>query len=422
MILRDKYLQAIIDYMWDGQIKVITGIRRCGKSVLLFDLFYNYLLQSGVDATKIIKFELDKRKDAKYRNPIALSKYVEAALRDKTDKYYVFIDEVQLSYSVPDPDNAGKEITIYELLNELKGYKNLDVYVTGSNSKMLSKDIRTEFRGRASQIHVYPLSFAEYYKYVGGDKRDDFDKYIIYGGMPYLMNLKTDPQKKEYLASLFDEVYIKDIVERYSIERKEVLEDILDLLSSSISSLTNPTKITNMLSSVKHINVSVNTVGDYLDYIQDSFLVSEARRYDIKGKRYFDYPNKYYYADLGLRNARLNFRQFDQGHIMENIIYNELLIRGYSVDVGVVIDRRNNANIQKEIDFVVNHGDKRLYIQSAYEMNTIEKMVAETDSLKLPKDFFRKVIVHKDIPESYSDEDGIFHYNVFDFLLSDQLF
>lgn len=422
MIPRDRYLQAIIDYMWDGQIKVITGIRRCGKSVLLFDLFHDYLLHSGVDAASIIKFELDKRKDAKFRNPIALSEYVETVLRDKTDRNYVFIDEVQLSYSVPDPDNAGKEITIYDLLNELRGYKNLDVYVTGSNSKMLSKDIMTEFRGRASQIHVYPLSFAEYHNYVGGDKRDNFDKYMIYGGMPYLMNLKTDTQKKEYLASLFDEVYIKDIVDRYGIDRKEVLEDILDLLSSSISSLTNPTKITNMLSSVKHINVSVNTVGNYLDYIQDSFLVSEARRYDIKGKRYFDYPNKYYYTDLGLRNARLNFRQFDQGHIMENIIYNELLIRGYSVDVGVVVDRRNNANVQKEIDFIVNFGDKRLYIQSTYEMKTIEKMVAETDSLKLPRDFFKKVIVQKDIPESYSDEDGIFHNNVYDFLLSDQLF
>ena len=229
-------------------------------------------------------------------------------------------------------------------------------------------------------------------------------------------------EKKEYLAWLFEEVYIKDIVERYPIERKEVLEDILDLLSSSISSLTNPTKIKNILSSVKHINVSVNTVGEYLDYIQDSFLVSEARRYDIKGKRYFNYPNKYYYTDLGLRNARLNFRQFDQGHILENIIYNELLIRGYSVDVGVVIDRRNSANIQKEIDFVVNYGDKRLYIQSAYEMQTIEKMAAESDSLKLAKDFFKKVIVQKDIPESYFDEEGIFHINVFNFLLGDQLF
>lgn len=422
MISRDSYLQTIIDYMWDGQIKVITGIRRCGKSVLLFELFNDYLIRSGVEPEKIIKIELDKRKDAKYRNPIILSKYVESVIQHRKDKFYIFIDEVQLCYSVPDPDNAGKKISIYDMLNELKGYANLDVYVTGSNSKMLSKDIKTEFRGRSSQIHVYPLSFAEYHNYVGGDKRDNFDKYMIYGGMPYILNLKTDKQRKDYLISLFDEVYIKDIVERFGIERKDVLEDILDLLSSSISSLTNPTNIINTLSSVKNIKVSINTVSNYIEHIQDSFLVSEAKRFDIKGKRYFDYPNKYYFTDLGLRNARLNFRQFDHGHIMENIIYNELLVRGYSVDVGVVVDRRNNSNIQKEIDFVVNFGDKRMYIQSAFEMKTDEKMAAETASLKLPKDFFKKIVVQKDIPESYADDDGIFHYNIFDFLLSENLF
>ena len=422
MISRDSYLQTIIDFMWDGQIKIITGIRRCGKSVLLFDLFNDYLIRSGVEATNIIKIELDERKDAKYRNPIILSEYVESIIQHRAEKYYVFIDEVQLCYSVPDPDNTGKEISIYDMLNELKGYDNLDVYVTGSNSKMLSKDIKTEFRGRASQIHVYPLSFAEYHNHVGGDKRDNFNKYMVYGGMPYLTNLKTDKQRKEYLTSLFDEVYIRDIVERFGIERKDVLENILDLLSSSISSLTNPANITNALCSVKKIKVSVNTVNNYIEYIQDSFLVSEAKRYDIKGKRYFDYPNKYYYMDLGLRNARLNFRQFDQGHIMENIIYNELLVRGYSVDVGVVVDRRNSANVQKEIDFVVNFGDKRMYIQSAFEMKTEEKMASETDSLKLPKDFFKKIVVQKDIPESYSNDDGIFHYNIYDFLLSEKLF
>lgn len=411
----------IIDYMWDGQIKIITGIRRCGKSVLLFNIFNDYLLRSGVESEKIIKIALDKRKDARYRNPIILSEYVESIIRNKKDKYYVFIDEVQLSYSVSDPDNEGKEITIYDMLNELKGYDNLDVYVTGSNSKMLSKDIKTEFRGRASQIHVYPLSFAEYHNYVGGDKRDNFDKYMIYGGMPYLMNLKTDRQRKDYLTALFDEVYIRDIVERFGIERKDVFKDILDLLSSSIGSLTNPTNITNTLRSVKKIKVSNNTVNSYLEHIKDSFLVSEAKRFDIKGKRYFEYPKKYYFTDLGLRNARLNFRQFDYEHIMENTIYNELLIRGYSVDVGVVIDRRDNANVQKEIDFVVNLGDKRLYIQSSFEMKTNQKIASEKDSLKLSKDFFKKIIVEKNIPESYSDEDGIFHYNIFDFLLSEEI-
>ena len=241
---------------------------------------------------------------------------------------------------------------------------------------------------------------------------------MLYGGMPYLTKLKTETQKKEYLTSLFDEVYIRDIIERHGIERKDVLEDMLDYLSSSISSLTNTANITNALNSLKHAKVSGNTVSDYLEHIEDSFLVSEVRRYDIKGKQYFEYPNKYYYADLGLRNARLNFKQFDPGRIMENIIYNELLVRGYAVDVGVVSDRRNNRNVQKEIDFVANFGNKRLYIQSVYEMNNQEKMVSETDSLKLTKDFFKKIIIQKDIPESYADSDGIYHYNIIDFLLN----
>ena len=421
MIKRDLYLQKIIDFMWDGQIKVITGIRRAGKSTLLFEIFYEYLLQNNVPPNTIIKLQLDKRKDTKYRNPIVLADFIESIISQQQERFYLFIDEIQFCYSVPDPDNDGFEITVYDMLNELKDYKNLDVYVTGSNSKMLSKDISTEFRGRSSQIHVFPLSFAEFNMAIGGDKRDNFDRYMIYGGLPYILHLKTEEQFKNYLSNLFDELYIKDIVERNQIERPDLLKDILNILSTFISSLTNPLNITNSLKSVKKEKLSTNTVSNYIEYCKDAFLISEAKRYDVKGKHYFDYPNKYYFTDIGLRNARLGFRQIDTGHIMENIIYNELLIRGYSVDVGVVVDRRNGANAKKEIDFVVNQGDKRLYIQSVWQMNTDEKIKAELDSLKLTKDFFAKIIIQNDIPSHFTDDDGILHCNLIEFLLHPEI-
>ena len=407
--------------MWDGKIKVITGIRRAGKSTLLFEIFYEYLLQNNVPPNTIIKLQLDKRKDTKYRNPIVLADFIESIISQQQERFYLFIDEIQFCYSVPDPDNDGFEITVYDMLNELKDYKNLDVYVTGSNSKMLSKDISTEFRGRSSQIHVFPLSFAEFNMAIGGDKRDNFDRYMIYGGLPYILHLKTEEQFKNYLSNLFDELYIKDIVERNQIERPDLLKDILNILSTFISSLTNPLNITNSLKSVKKEKLSTNTVSNYIEYCKDAFLISEAKRYDVKGKHYFDYPNKYYFTDIGLRNARLGFRQIDTGHIMENIIYNELLIRGYSVDVGVVVDRRNGANAKKEIDFVVNQGDKRLYIQSAWQMNTDEKIKAELDSLKLTKDFFAKIIIQNDIPSHFTDDDGILHCNLIEFLLHPEI-
>ena len=417
MVSRDLYLARLKDYMWDGQVKVITGIRRCGKSVLLFDLFYHFLLESGVPDDHIIQFELDQRKDAKYRNPITLADTVSRRLQETKEPFYLFIDEVQLAYPAEDPDNPGHEISIYDMLNELKGYPNLDVYVTGSNSKMLSGDIATQFRGRASTVHVWPLSFAEYHQAVGGDRRDNFDHYLIYGGMPYLLNLKTDHQQQAYLASLFQEVYIKDIVERNGIERQDVLEDMLNFLGSSISSLTNPTNITNSLNSMRHASISSNTVSAYLGYMKDAFLINEAKRYDIKGKSYFHYPNKYYFTDVGLRNARLSFRQIDPGHMMENLIYIELLRRGYAVDVGVVTDRRNGQNSQKEIDFVVNSGNGRMYIQSAWQISEEKKETAEEESLRLANDFFRKIIIRSDIPGIMTDNEGIIHCNIIDFLL-----
>ena len=408
----------MIHHIWNGDIKVITGIRRCGKSVLLFDLFYEYLLSQRVQDDHIIKIELDQRRYYKFRNPITLCEYVEDLVSKKKDeKFYLFIDEVQLTSKVVDKENGGIEISIYDMLNELKAYKNLDVYVIGSNSKGLSKDIATEFRGRATQIHVLPLSFEEYYSHVGGDERKALDSYMLYGGMPRLLALKDDKDKKDYLSSLYNELYIKDIVERNGIERNDILNDILDFLASQISSLTNPTKIANALTSIKNEKINSTLVSNYVQHIIDSFLISLAKRYDVKGKTYFKHPNKYYYTDIGLRNARLNYRQYDPGHIMENIIYNELLRRGYSVDVGVVTDRTKGANKQKEIDFVVNDADKKIYIQSAFQMDTDKKESSELASLMLTKDFFKKIIVRMDIPHNFYDDNGIFHCNLIDLLL-----
>lgn len=418
MIKRDYYLNRMIHHMWNGEVKVITGIRRCGKSVLLFDLFYEYLLSQEVQEDHIIKIELDQRRYYKFRNPITLCEYVEDLVSGKKDeKFYLFIDEVQLTTKIIDKENGGIEVSIYDMLNELKAYKNLDVYVTGSNSKGLSKDIATEFRGRATQIHVFPLSFEEFYSHVGGDERKALDIYTLYGGMPRLLALTDEKDKKDYLSSLCSELYVKDIVERNGIECEDILNDILDFLASQISSLTNPTNIANALTSIKNEKVNSTLVSNYMQHIIDSFLISMAKRYDIKGKTYFKYPNKYYYTDIGLRNARLNYRQYDPGHIMENIIYNELLRRGYSVDVGVVTDRTGGANVQKEIDFVVNDADKKIYIQSAFQMDTDKKESSELASLILTKDFFKKIIVRMDIPHNFYDDNGIFHCNLIDLLL-----
>ena len=418
MIERDYYLKKLIHHMWNGEIKVITGIRRCGKSVLLFELFYSYLRGQGVQEDEIIKIELDQRRYYKYRNPITLCEYVEAVVQNNGErKFYLFIDEVQLTTKIIDEENGGIEISIYDMLNELKAYKNLDVYVTGSNSKGLSKDVATEFRGRATQIHVFPLSFEEYYSYVGGDEKKALDGYMLYGGMPRVLVLEDDKDKKEYLSSLYSELYIKDIVERNHIEREDILNDILDFLASHISTLTNPTNIANAIASMKNEKINPALVANYVQYTIDSFLLGMARRYDLKGKTYFKYPNKYYYTDIGLRNARLNYRQYDPGHIMENIIYNELVRRGYSVDVGVITDRTGGANAQREIDFVVNDADRKTYIQSALQIDTDRKESSELASLILTKDFFKKIVIRMDVLHHFYDENGIFHCNLIDFLL-----
>lgn len=418
MIKRGFYLNQIIERMWNGNIKVITGIRRGGKSTLLFDLFKEYLLSTGAHENNIIEIELDKRKYYKFRDPIYLCDYVEKIIQEKKeDKYYLFIDEVQLTKKVKDKE-SGIEVSIYDMLNELKAYPNLDCYVTGSNSKMLSSDIATEFRGRSSQIKVYPFSFQEFYSYRGGVASEALEEYMLYGGMPGLINEPTPERKRAYLKNLYDEIYIKDLVEHARVQRQDVLEEVLDYLASSIGSLTNANKITGAINTKASTKISDDTISKYLKHTIDAFLISEARRYDIKGKEYFGYPNKYYYSDIGLRNVRLNYRQIDPGHIMENIIYNELIRRGYSVDVGVVEVRNADSKKMKEIDFVVNNFDKKIYIQSAFRIDDEKKNEAELDSLRLTGDFFKKIVIRNDIPTSFYDEDGIMHCKLIDFLLN----
>ena len=426
-IKRDSYLEQLIAYRFDGLVKVITGIRRCGKSYLLKNIYRDYLIENGVKEEQIITIELDLAKDIKYRNPLILSSYVREKVEKSKDEYYLFVDEIQMSDEVSNPYNPdGKKITFYDALNDLRGLSNLDVYVTGSNSKMLSSDILTEFRGRSDEIRVHPLSFAEYYSAVGGDKNEAFDEYAFYGGMPLILSRPNDTAKMNYLKSLFSEVYIKDIVERKRIERQDVLEQILDLLCSSVGSLTNPTKIANTLKSKQWVSVSANTIRAYIGHLEDAFLFSESKRYDVKGKSYFDSPNKYYCEDIGLRNARIGFRQQEMTHIMENIIYNELNIRQFSVDVGVVYARTlsekgNSIRTPREIDFVVNSGGKRTYIQSAYAMTTDEKAEVELRPFTLTGDSFPKIVVRKDIGKRWYDDNGILNINVIDLLLDKEL-
>lgn len=426
-IKRDKYLQQLIDFMWDGQVKVITGIRRCGKSYLLRTLFKKYLLENTTDNDHIISIELDLTRDIKYRDPLELSAYIRSIVEGKSEKYYLFVDEIQMSDKVPNPYNPdGKEITFYDALNDLRELENLDVYVTGSNSKMLSSDILTEFRGRSDEIRVHPLSFSEYYSAVGGDKEDAFENYAFYGGMPLVLSRPSDNAKMKYLTSLFSEVYLKDIVERKKIERADVLEQILDLLCSSIGSLTNPTKIANTLKSKTNGSISIVTAASYIEHLEDAFLFSESKRYDVKGKSYFEYPYKFYCEDIGLRNARIGFRQQEMTHIMENIIYNELIIRGFSVDVGVVYSRERNANgssvrVPQEIDFVVTSGGKRTYIQSAFALPDAEKEMQELRPFSLTGDSFPKIIVRKDIRKRWYDDNGVLNIGLIDFLLDDSV-
>lgn len=428
-IKRDLYLKRLISYMWNGQVKVITGIRRCGKSYLLHTIFRKYLLEQGVTEDRILSFELDLARDIRYRNPLELAKTVREKVENQTEQYYLFIDEIQMSDEVPNPYNSGgKVITFYDALNDLKSLSNLDIYVTGSNSKMLSSDILTEFRGRSDEIRVHPLRFAEYYAAVGGDKSEAFENYAFYGGMPLILSRPDDTAKMNYLKSLFSEVYLKDIMERKKIKREDILSATIDLLCSSIGSLTNPNNIANSLNSKQKLagenTVSPNTVTAYLKHLQDAYLFEECRRFDVKGKDYFDYPNKYYCDDLGLRNARIGFRQQEMTHIMENIIYNELRIRGFEVDIGIVYGSEKNksgqlAQVAREIDFIATRGGKKTYIQSAYALESEEKSIAENKPFALTGDSFPKIIVRHDIRKRWYNDQGILNIGLIDFLLDD---
>ncbi len=416
-IKRDLYLNKLLSRRWNGMVKIITGIRRCGKSYLLFNLFRNSLLAEGVDSKDIIGIRLDEMESVSLRNPMRLYDHLKSLTSDGRRRY-VFIDEIQMVSSVRNPYvEDGDRITFFDVLNSLLNLGYLDIYVTGSNSKMLSSDILTQFRGRGDEVRIHPLSFSEFYSVKGGDRKAAFDEYLTYGGMPRILSFTTHDDKAEYLKGLFREAYLKDIEERHRVDRPEVLEGIVDFLCSNTGSLTNPKAI------VAHFrDVSEGTVRKYLDYVMDAFLFSEAKRFDVKGKRYFLYPQKYYCEDVGLRNARLNFRQKEVTHLMENVIYNELRIRGNSVDVGVVTvhsktEDGKSVRTQKEIDFVANRSDCRVYIQSAYAMSDPEKIHSETDHFRYTGDSFRKIVVRGDTVGRWYDDNGVMHIDVVDFLL-----
>jgi len=406
---RDIYLDRLIKRKHNGMVKVITGIRRSGKSYLLFELFYQYLISNGVSEDHIVRIALDDRMNKQFRNPDYLCHYIHDYVKDER-MYYVLLDEVQYVNEFED------------VLNSFLHIKNVDVYVTGSNAKFLSKDIITEFRGRGDQVHIYPLSFMEYMQGSSVNPREAWEEYAMYGGLPKLIEFSSEEEKISYLKNIFDETYIVDILERNDVRNPSELEELLDYLASAIGGLTNPKKLSDTFKSVKGVSLHPDTVKNYLEYLEDSFLVSKAKRYDIKGKKYINTPMKYYFSDVGLRNARLGFRQFEETHIMENIIYNELCIRGYNVDVGVVektqyLDNKKKKQTQLEVDFVCNLGSKRIYIQSAYALPTFEKEEQEKKSLININDMFKKVIIVKD-GKSHYNEDGIYILNLFDFLLN----
>lgn len=410
-IKRDCYLNMLISKEHNGLIKVITGMRRCGKSYLLFTLFKEHLLSEGVGEDHIIEIAFDAFENKRYRDPDVLYPYLKEQIKDDT-MYYVLLDEVQL---------LGE---FESILNSLIRMKNVDVYVTGSNARFLSKDVITEFRGRGYEVHMYPLSFAEFMSVYQGTKQDGWNEYMLYGGIPLVFEFTTPDQKITFLKSLFEETYISDIVGRHNIRNKAELEELLNILSSAIGSLTNPEKLSATFQTVKKKKISNSTIKRYIDYLCDSFLIDSAIRYDVKGKRYIDTPVKYYFTDMGLRNARLNFRQIEETHSMENIIFNELKMRGFNVDVGVIVqyhtnDKGNSIRKQLEIDFVCNQGSKRYYIQSAYAIPDQAKMEQEQRSLMLTGDFFKRIIITKDTPAPYYNEAGVLIMSVYDFLLNE---
>ena len=404
-IKRDIYLERLINRKENGLIKIVTGIRRCGKSYLLDPIYKNYLLENKVKEDHIIKIDLDERKNNKYLNPDILDEYIRSLIVDK-DMYYIILDEIQ------------KVEDFESVLNGFLHLDNVDIYITGSNSKFLSSDIKTEFRGRGDEVRVLPLTFAEFISAYEGNNDDAWKEYITYGGLPRILSQKTEEQKSKYLKDLFERTYLSDIIERNNIQRIDVLDTLVNILASSVGSLTNPKKLSDTFISNSMKDVSINTITSYINYLLESFLIEKAQRYDVKGKQYISTPSKYYFSDIGLRNARLNFRQQEEEHIMENIIYNELLYRGYNVDVGVVEIRENNMRKQTEVDFVCNQTDKRYYIQCALGLPTREKTLQEERPLMNINDNFKKIIIVKDNIKSWMTEEGISVIGIQEFLLN----
>ena len=429
MIERPIYLKKLIDRKQNGLIKIITGVRRCGKSVLLFDLFFRHLIGEGILDRQIIRIQLDNSDFASLRNPLKLSEYIKSKITEDQD-YFIFIDKIQLVKKVKNRDVEGDHITFYDVLNGLLAKKNLDIYVTGSNSKMLSKDVLTEFRGRGDEVKVYPLSFREFYSAKGGSKEDSLKEYMLYGGMPFILSRPSAESKISYLKNLFEETYLKDIVERNRIRDQELLGSLIDEICSATGSLTNSTKLANTINSRyqnrKDNKVNNNTVASYLSHLENAFLFKEAKRYDIRGKQYFNSNSKFYCVDVGLRNVRLNMRQNEETHIMENIVFNDLVQRGYSVDVGVLESFSKGANGKtvrstREIDFVVNYGNAQCYIQSAYRMDTPEKERAELLPFNIVGNSFKKIVITRNGLSPWYDDNGIYHIGLCDFLLKESI-
>lgn len=423
IIKREKYLNRLISHMDNGMIKVITGIRRCGKSYLLFELFYNYLLESGVSKENIIAVPLDDEGYFDYCDARKLYEYITGKIKDDGQKYYVFIDEAQYSITREEMKNPDIPIRLYGVLNGFSRKKNVDVYITGSNSKFLSSDIMTEFRGRGDEIHIAPLAFSEYLPASGKDKYEAWQDYTYYGGLPHILVEPDDRSKASYLERLNNEIYLRDICERYSISNGSGMEELMKVLAFAIGSLSNPQKISDTFNSSGNKGISMPTISNYIRYLQESFIVQKAERYDIKGRKYISTPSKYYYTDIGLRNSLLNFRQYEETHIMENVIYNELIYRGYNVDVGVVETRtdENGKRVHKqlEVDFVVNNGSQRYYIQSAFSIPDKEKMEQEQASLVIIPDSFKKIIITSGNSKLWRNEQGVTIMSLFDFLLDE---
>lgn len=421
-IRRDKYLNDLVVRKGNGMIKVVTGIRRCGKTYLVFDLFVRHLIESGVPEDHIIALALDDRANVRYRDVDALYDYLMERIGNDRGVYYVLLDEIQYALTVKELRSKDEPPALYGVLNGLLHRRNVDVYVTGSNSKLLSTDVMTEFRGRGDEVRIHPLTFAEFTQAFDGDRQAGWAEYVMYGGLPLTLSMHTPEQKASYLTGLFEEVYLSDVIERNHLTKSQELESLLNVLASSIGSLTNPSKIEATFRSELHSRLDADTVKRYIGHLGEAFLVSEATRYDVKGRKYIGTPKKYYFEDMGLRNARLGFRQIEESHIMENIIYNELRARGFSVDVGVV-DRRmkNNGHDERrryEVDFVANLGYRRYYIQSALQLDTPEKAAQEKRSLSLIEDSFRKIVVVNRVMRPYMDDDGILTMGLFDFLLN----